>query len=54
MECISKKHELFKRLLNSEIPYEHFKIYRNLLTKAIKLAKKIYLAKQFGDIGGIQ
>ena len=54
IECISKKHELFKRVLSNEIPYEHFKIYRNLLTKTIKLAKKIYLAKQFRDIGGNQ
>ena len=47
VKMIDKKHRIFKNHCNNLISYDDYKIFRNLVTKALVLAKKIYLSEKF-------
>ena len=49
-KCIKKKYELFENYMNNLIPYSTYTKYRNLLTKTISLARKIYHMKKFDSL----
>ena len=42
LQCIRKKHRIYKKVKFGLLPYSSFKRYRNLLNKALKLAKSNY------------
>ena len=42
LQCIRKKHRIYKKYKLGLLPYSSFKCYRNLLNKALKLAKMNY------------
>ena len=48
--CIKKKYQLFGNYKEGLITFEMFKEYRNLLPKAIELARKIFFLKKFNHL----
>ena len=51
---IHKKHLIFRKCKLKQLPFSKFRAYRNLLTKTLNLAKKIYFHKLFLEAKGDQ
>ena len=49
-KCIKKRYKIFKNYKENLIPYKNFTEYRNMLNKAVVLARKIYHLKKFANI----
>ena len=52
LKLIDKKFAIFKNYKNNHTSFDNFKQYRNLLNKALTLAKKIYFEEKFLEIQG--
>ncbi len=48
-QCIKKKHKLFRMYKSGFIQFRHFKLYRNMLRKALRLAKKCYYTDKINN-----
>ena len=48
--CIKKKYQIFEIYKKNLVPYETFTRYRNLLSKTIVMARKLYNLKKFNEL----
>ena len=50
--CIHKKHSIYRKYKMNLLPFSTFKIYRNMLTKALKIAKSLYYERKLSEADG--